>query len=56
MDVKSAFLYETIEEEVNVSQPPGFEDPEFLDKVYKVENSMIYIKLKKLGMTHCQLT
>ncbi|GJT40544.1 putative reverse transcriptase domain, ribonuclease H-like domain, aspartic peptidase domain protein [Tanacetum coccineum] len=35
MDVKSAFLYDTIEEEVYVCQPPGFKDPQYLDKVYK---------------------
>ncbi|GKA73334.1 putative ribonuclease H-like domain-containing protein [Tanacetum coccineum] len=40
MDVKSAFLYGTIEEEVYVSQPPGFEDPQFPDKVYKVEKAL----------------
>nr|GEW93645.1 retrovirus-related Pol polyprotein from transposon TNT 1-94 [Tanacetum cinerariifolium] len=40
MDVKSAFLYGTIDEEVYVMQPPGFQDPEFQDKVYKVEKAM----------------
>nr|GEY12613.1 hypothetical protein [Tanacetum cinerariifolium] len=37
MDVKSAFLYDIIEEEVYVCQPPGFKDPHFPNKVYKVE-------------------
>ncbi|GJQ95390.1 putative ribonuclease H-like domain-containing protein [Tanacetum coccineum] len=40
MDVKSEFLYVKIEEEVYVYQPPGFEDPEFPDKVYKVEKAL----------------
>nr|GEV42638.1 hypothetical protein [Tanacetum cinerariifolium] len=39
-DVKSAFLYGTIEEEVYVCQPPGFEDPDHPDKVYKVVKAL----------------
>ncbi|GJU87818.1 putative ribonuclease H-like domain-containing protein [Tanacetum coccineum] len=40
LDVKSVFLYEKIEEEVYVCQPPGFEDPDFPDRVYKVEKAL----------------
>nr|GEX91906.1 hypothetical protein [Tanacetum cinerariifolium] len=40
MNVNSAFLYGTIDEEVYVMQPPGFQDPKFPAKVYKVEKAM----------------
>nr|GEY63727.1 hypothetical protein [Tanacetum cinerariifolium] len=40
MDVKSTFLYGTIDKEVYVMQPPGFHDSEFLAKVYKVEKAL----------------
>nr|GEW66695.1 putative ribonuclease H-like domain-containing protein [Tanacetum cinerariifolium] len=40
IDVKSAFLFGTIEEEVYVCQPPGFEDPDHPDKVYKVVKAL----------------
>ncbi|GKE15679.1 putative ribonuclease H-like domain-containing protein [Tanacetum coccineum] len=40
MDVKSAFLYGTIEEEIYVTQPPGFKDLDHPDKVYKVVKAL----------------
>nr|GEV73948.1 hypothetical protein [Tanacetum cinerariifolium] len=40
IDVKSAFLYGKIKEEVYVCQHPGFDDPEFPDRVYKVEKAL----------------
>ncbi|GJR44334.1 retrovirus-related pol polyprotein from transposon TNT 1-94 [Tanacetum coccineum] len=48
MDVKSTFLYGKIEDEVYVCQPPGFEDPDFPDRVYKVEKSRHQALLWKL--------
>nr|GEY79931.1 hypothetical protein [Tanacetum cinerariifolium] len=36
----SAFLYETIEEEVYVCQPLRFEDPDYPNKVYKVVKAL----------------
>ncbi|GJU79491.1 putative ribonuclease H-like domain-containing protein [Tanacetum coccineum] len=40
IDVKSAFLYGTIKEEVYFTQPPGFKDPDHPDKVYKVVKAL----------------
>ncbi|GJW70347.1 putative ribonuclease H-like domain-containing protein [Tanacetum coccineum] len=40
MDGKNVFLYGKIKKEVYVCQPPGFEDPNFPDRVYKVEKAL----------------
>ncbi|GJT79742.1 retrovirus-related pol polyprotein from transposon TNT 1-94 [Tanacetum coccineum] len=66
MDVKSDFLYGTIEEEVYVSQPPGFVDPEFPNRVYKLsrekmpiflsQDKYVYDILKKFGFSSVKTT
>nr|GEV75590.1 hypothetical protein [Tanacetum cinerariifolium] len=40
IDVKGAFLYGAIDEEVYVSQPHGFVDPKFPNKFYKVVKAL----------------
>nr|GFA17444.1 hypothetical protein [Tanacetum cinerariifolium] len=47
MDVKSAFLYGTIEKKVYVCQPLGFEDPDHPDYTKWSRHFMVYIKLLK---------
>ncbi|GJW17189.1 retrovirus-related pol polyprotein from transposon TNT 1-94 [Tanacetum coccineum] len=44
MDVKTAFLNGPLKEEVYVSQPEGFIDPEFPDHVYRLKKSLYGLK------------
>jgi hypothetical protein len=44
MDVKSAFLNGLIKEEVYVKQPPGFEDEEYPNHVYKLHKTLYGLK------------
>jgi hypothetical protein len=44
MDVKSAFLNGPIKEEVYVEQPPGFEESEYPNHVYKISKALYGLK------------
>jgi hypothetical protein len=44
MFVKSAFLNSVIQEEVFVKQPPGFKDPNYADRVYKLPKPLYELK------------
>jgi hypothetical protein len=44
MDVKSAFLNESIKEEVYVEQSSGFEDKEYPNHVYKIHKTLCGLK------------
>ncbi|GJT64504.1 putative ribonuclease H-like domain-containing protein [Tanacetum coccineum] len=64
--VAQGHTQEQIEEEVYVCQPPGFEDPHFSDKVYKIEKgslwttsgpkSMVYVDDISFGSTKKQMS
>ncbi|GJX56790.1 retrovirus-related pol polyprotein from transposon TNT 1-94 [Tanacetum coccineum] len=44
MDVKTTFLNEPLKEEVCVSQPKGFIDPDFSDHVYRLKKALYGLK------------
>nr|GEY44032.1 Gag-Pol polyprotein [Tanacetum cinerariifolium] len=44
MDVKTAFLYGPLKEEVYVNQPNGFVDPYHPDKVYRLKKALYRLK------------
>jgi hypothetical protein len=44
MDVKSDFLNGVIQEEVYVRQPPGFENPKYPNRVYKLSKALCVLK------------
>nr|GEU91035.1 hypothetical protein [Tanacetum cinerariifolium] len=56
MDIKSAFLYGTIDKEVYVMQPPGFQDPEFPNRVYKLEKAIPDIMFDVCACARHQVT
>nr|GFA01760.1 hypothetical protein [Tanacetum cinerariifolium] len=44
MDIKIAFLYSPLKEEVYVNQPDGFDDPYHPDKVYRLKKALYGLK------------
>jgi hypothetical protein len=53
MDVKSAFLNGPIKEEVYVGQPPGFEDSEYPNHVYKLSKVLYGLKQAPRAWYEC---
>nr|GEU58081.1 putative ribonuclease H-like domain-containing protein [Tanacetum cinerariifolium] len=44
MNVKTAFLYDPLKEEVYVNEPDGFVDPYYPDKVYRLKKALYGLK------------
>jgi hypothetical protein len=53
IDVKSAFLNGPIKEEVYVEQPPGFEDSEYPNYVYKLSKALYGLKQAPRAWYEC---
>jgi hypothetical protein len=53
MDVKSAFLNGPIKKEVYVEQPPGFEDSEYPNHVYKLSKALYGLKQSPRAWYEC---
>jgi hypothetical protein len=53
MDVKSAFLNGPIKEEVYVEQPPGFEDSQYSNHVYKLSKALYGLKQDPRAWYEC---
>jgi hypothetical protein len=59
MDVKSTFLNGPIKEEVYVEQPPGFEDSEYPNHVYKLSKALYGLKqapMQEHGMNALEIS
>nr|GEY52180.1 retrovirus-related Pol polyprotein from transposon TNT 1-94 [Tanacetum cinerariifolium] len=50
MDVKTAFLYSPLNEEVYVNQPDGFVDPYHPDKVYRLKKALYGLKQAPMAL------
>jgi hypothetical protein len=53
MDVKSAFLNGPIKKKVYVEQPPGFEDSEYPNHVYKLSKALYGLKQAPRALYEC---